>query len=152
MEALQLESAKEAQARGMPGPITKDLGDYVPLRGGGFTTRAFAKKFGLALANPPGDPPIEEVGLTYYLVSPAIPRQHIRRVRPLTPPPRPVLFVPAADALTKLRSRPVRDPSDHHCPDFLARLFRKSNWMGRPFGARRITASIVGRQRRKMTG
>ena len=43
--------------------------------------------------------------------------------------------VAAADILAELRSRLVRDPSDHHCPDFLACLCRKPDWIcGSTFG------------------
>jgi hypothetical protein len=49
----------------------------------------------------------------------------------------------------KLRNRPVRDPADHHCPDFLrAYLGTRS---GEPT-LRRIMAPIAGWQGGRMTG
>jgi hypothetical protein len=47
IEALEIETAEEAKARGMPPPIIKPLGDYVELRGGGFTTKDMARKLKL---------------------------------------------------------------------------------------------------------
>jgi hypothetical protein len=56
IEALELETAAQAKELGIPAPIIKDLGDYVPLRGGGYTTKDMARKLKLPLADPSPDP------------------------------------------------------------------------------------------------
>jgi hypothetical protein len=56
IEALDELTAEEAKARGMPPPIVKPLNDYVPLPGGGYTTKEMAKKLKLPLTDPPSNP------------------------------------------------------------------------------------------------